>query len=232
MPAMKRDRRSYYRILYVQPEAPLEVIRASYRSLMTKLKAHPDLGGDHDTAVAINQAYAVLSDPEKRRAYDASRKGAHKRQGTAAPKPSPEAGQRPGCVFCGAGMPRIISLNSNCQRCGCPLAPIATRLDGWKEPAGRRSTTRVARKDKAMVQPAWNRPASTARLRDLSTNGVSFYTAAVISIGSNIRLTTPNVDLVARVIQVRRQDQICTVQAKVLTARFADQTGVFVSVAV
>ena len=43
-----QNRRNLYRILHVQPEAPLEIIKASYRSLMTKLKLHPDLGGDHD----------------------------------------------------------------------------------------------------------------------------------------------------------------------------------------
>ena len=67
-----KNRRNFYRILHVQPEAPLEVIKASYRSLMSKLKAHPDLGGDHEAAVLINQAYAVLSNVEKRRQYDAT----------------------------------------------------------------------------------------------------------------------------------------------------------------
>ena len=65
-----QNRRNLYRILHVQPEAPLEIIKASYRSLMTKLKLHPDLGGDHEAAVLINQAYAVLGDPERRRRYD------------------------------------------------------------------------------------------------------------------------------------------------------------------
>ncbi|CAG7857657.1 hypothetical protein MCAMS1_02562 [biofilm metagenome] len=64
------NRRNYYRILHVQPEAPIEIIKASYRSLMTKLNAHPDRGGDHESAVLINQAYAVLSDPQRRRKYD------------------------------------------------------------------------------------------------------------------------------------------------------------------
>jgi len=56
--------------LHVQPDAPFEVIRANYRTLMQKLKLHPDLGGDHWTAVHINTAYAILADPVRRRAYD------------------------------------------------------------------------------------------------------------------------------------------------------------------
>jgi hypothetical protein len=224
MTEMKRERRSYYRILYVQPEAPLEVIRASYRSLMTKLKMHPDLGGDHDAAVAINQAYAVLSDPEKRRAYDAARKGAHKR--VSGGTPAPTTRRRPGCPFCGSAMPPVIAHDSHCARCSSPLAPIASRLDGKPELVGRRNATRIAKQDFASVQPAWNQATSTARLRDLSTAGVSFYTAAAISVGSNIRLKTPYIDLVATVVQVRSKGQIHVVQARILTARFANQSGV------
>lgn len=64
------NRRNHYRLLHVQPEAPLEVIKASYRTLMMRMKLHPDLGGDHDLAAAINEAYAVLSDPHRRVEYD------------------------------------------------------------------------------------------------------------------------------------------------------------------
>ncbi len=66
-----KNRRNYYRILHVQPDAPVELIKASYRTLMHKMKHHPDLGGDHDTAVLINAAYDTLTDGKKRQAYDA-----------------------------------------------------------------------------------------------------------------------------------------------------------------
>ena len=65
-----RNRRNFYRVLQVQPDAPYEIIKASYRTLMQKLKAHPDLGGDEWNAAVINEAYAVLSDAEKRKKYD------------------------------------------------------------------------------------------------------------------------------------------------------------------
>jgi DnaJ-class molecular chaperone len=55
----------------VQPDAPLALIQASYRTLMQKLRNHPDLGGDEWNATILNQAYAVLSDERKRRLYDA-----------------------------------------------------------------------------------------------------------------------------------------------------------------
>lgn len=68
----KKNERNYYRVLFVQPDAPMEVVQASYRTIMQKLRAHPDLGGDHWNAAVINEAFEVLSDPERRRAYDAT----------------------------------------------------------------------------------------------------------------------------------------------------------------
>ena len=65
-----RNKRNYYRILHVQPDAPTEVIRASYRTLMQKLKQHPDLGGEHWNASVINEAHDVLVDIDRRHAYD------------------------------------------------------------------------------------------------------------------------------------------------------------------
>ena len=63
----------YYEILQVHPRASQEMIKKVYRTLMGELGAHPDLGGDEDRAKLINEAYAVLGDPETRRAYDAAR---------------------------------------------------------------------------------------------------------------------------------------------------------------
>lgn len=65
-----KDRRNYYRILRVQPDASTEVIQHAYRSLMQKLRHHPDLGGDPAQASTINLAYASLRDPKKRERYD------------------------------------------------------------------------------------------------------------------------------------------------------------------
>ncbi len=68
-----RAEMDYYEILQVHPRASQEMIKKVYRTLMGELGAHPDLGGDEERAKLINEAYAVLSDPEVRRAYDAAR---------------------------------------------------------------------------------------------------------------------------------------------------------------
>ena len=62
--------KNYYRILHVQPDAPAEIIKASYRTLMQRLKQHPDLGGNHWNATQINEAYNVLRNPGRRAQYD------------------------------------------------------------------------------------------------------------------------------------------------------------------
>ena len=60
----------HYRTLQVRRDASPEVIAAAYRRLMKD--AHPDHGGEAERAKGLNAAYATLSDPASRRAYDAS----------------------------------------------------------------------------------------------------------------------------------------------------------------
>lgn len=79
-----KNRRNYYRVLQVQPDASLAIIKASYRTLMRTLKYHPDLGGDQWNAVVLNEAYAVLSDAHARDKYDGEQRELHRRVGSTA----------------------------------------------------------------------------------------------------------------------------------------------------
>lgn len=67
---MKQTDRNYYRILQVQPDAPLTIINNNYRTLLHTERYHPDLGGNVHTASAINFAYTVLKNSQLRAAYD------------------------------------------------------------------------------------------------------------------------------------------------------------------
>jgi len=67
-----RERPDYYAILGVEPDASPEEIRRAYRRLARQY--HPDVNnGDPEAEErfkAISQAYQVLSDPQRRAAYD------------------------------------------------------------------------------------------------------------------------------------------------------------------
>ncbi len=63
--------KDYYAILQVHPRAEPEVIDAAYRRLSRKY--HPDVTGQPDAGQRmreLNEAFEVLSDPARRRAYD------------------------------------------------------------------------------------------------------------------------------------------------------------------
>jgi DnaJ-class molecular chaperone len=63
--------KDYYGILEVQPDADRDEIRRAFRK--KALQFHPDRNKDPDAVERmgeVNEAYAVLSDPEKRRNYD------------------------------------------------------------------------------------------------------------------------------------------------------------------
>jgi curved DNA-binding protein len=73
--------KDYYEILGVATEAPPDAIRSAYRRLA--LRYHPDHNpgdaGAEDRFKEVAEAYGVLSDPDKRRRYDAARAhGAHR----------------------------------------------------------------------------------------------------------------------------------------------------------
>ncbi len=65
-----KDRRNYYRVLHLQPDAPIGLVKVNHRVLMQKLAAHPDLGGENWKAAHLNAACHTLSDPERRAEYD------------------------------------------------------------------------------------------------------------------------------------------------------------------
>ena len=64
------ERQDYYRTLQVDPGAHPEIVRAAYRTLLRVLGKHPDRGGATAEARNILEAYATLSVPERRHAYD------------------------------------------------------------------------------------------------------------------------------------------------------------------
>jgi molecular chaperone DnaJ len=60
--------RNPYAVLGVSPAATAAEIKAAYRALVKR--HHPDAGGDDHTILALNAAWEVLGDGERRRRHD------------------------------------------------------------------------------------------------------------------------------------------------------------------
>jgi len=69
------DQIDYYKVLEIEPGTEADKLKAAYRDLA--FQYHPDRNKGNPAAAEkmkqVNEAYAVLSDPEKSRAYDALR---------------------------------------------------------------------------------------------------------------------------------------------------------------
>lgn len=224
------NRRNLYRILHVQPDAPEEIIQASYRTLMMKLRRHPDLGGDHFTATLINEAYAVLSDPAKRAAYDEAWRAMETGPGDAehppvAPPPPPA------CPFCGAlhGFTGRIHSAATCTTCNAPLAPAAReRLD-----KGQRAVSRVPRRIALTYFTGWpGQGPFPGETRNLSLHGILFAAQGALPATKVIKVDCEALVALARVVACTDNDQRdwrWLIRAEYVTVRFRRARGGFVA---
>lgn len=247
------NRRNYYRILQVQPEAPVEIIKASYRILMTKLNAHPDRGGDHETAALINQAYAVLSDIQKRKKYDdmlfnrfqtGGKNGAghspfmktgHPNYEHQHPshdnwnqrRTAPES-SRHNCFFCRAEVaPQV---QQYCLRCKSPLTPVKRFTNRHcDELFGRRAVPRIAKTGTLAIFPSWPHAGHKGQLQDLSVSGLRVLMEYPAKTGQILKFDAPFFKGIGRVVSVRAYSGNYSVHATFLTAEFTTKSGTFVA---
>lgn len=245
------NRRNYYRILHVQPDAPTQVIRASYRTMMQRMKMHPDLGGDGETATLINEAWAVLRDERARARYDRGRAQMDRERGSDAPQDdapdNPSAADpRPGsgtaasaatrCHFCGLRHGPTASLDSadECGRCGSPLFPAEKSSSGDD---AQRAIHRLDRRERLTFFTGGDSTKTfCGQTRDMSPHGIKFVTDQPPAVGDVIKLVTPVCQATARVVNVRRSPGPHATRWHVgvnfLTLRFERSTGAFVSATV
>jgi curved DNA-binding protein CbpA len=69
---MATEQPDLYLVLQVDHDADQEAIRSAYRARAARV--HPDVGGTAEAMAELNRAYAVLSDPVVRIAYDRRRR--------------------------------------------------------------------------------------------------------------------------------------------------------------
>ena len=235
------NRRHYYRILRVQPDAPHEVIKSSYRTLMTKLGLHPDLGGDHAEAILINEAYEVLTDPVRRAAYDRDLLTRLTMSDLSGVRSGDDENREdsPGivkpCPFCRApGAPNLrVEADTRCHQCASPLYPADRTED---DSGDQRSLPRVPRAGQIEVFTCWPQQAIPGYARDLSLAGIQFLFGRELNREQIIKIDGDYVHAIARVASCRRQvggtEPSYAVGAAFVTRRFLRAQGTFVSTSV
>jgi hypothetical protein len=241
----------YYRVLLVEPHAPLALIYASYATLMQRLRNAP--GSTREQAALLTEAYAVLSDPERRAAYDLKRDLAPSRHEadfaatavmpheqedfavTAVLDPDAARYAAHRCLFCGTthGLDRAIEADDDCGECSSPLYPAERQRF---EPSGKRMLRRIPRRRAVELYVAWPQSAPhAAEMRDLSMNGMQLSTAAPLYPNQIVKIDCAACASVARVAHCERMaappgsPARWLVGVEFLTLRFASARGTFIS---
>jgi len=242
----KKNRRNYYRILHTQPDAPSDIIKASYRTQMQKLKMHPDLGGDEWNASVLNEAYQVLSNPEKRAAYDAEfigdrngmksavhaaeRTGHQRKQNTDTTRHT-ETHDSSACPFCQT--PKLASTASyaeatQCSGCNGPLQ-VAGNLR-LADPA-KRAFERMPQYSELTLFVDIVGPGLQGKLRDLSPVGLQLESAGPLNPNQIIRISGEVLSAIGRVVFSNRgsNGRVFTAGIEFLTVSFHERVGTFIT---
>jgi curved DNA-binding protein CbpA len=228
------NRRNYYRVLQVQPDAPLEIIQASYRTLMKKLKHHPDLGGDEWNAAVINEAYETLTDPHKRHEYDKKLLTQYTKRTFPDNGLSENHVTNTSCPFCKSMLSRKGKQEENCPSCMSPLKPV--HAEGTETHNHDRSIERIKKSGTLTYYSSWPQEGKEARILDMSPKGVRFQCAEDLQEDSVIKLNSPLLSAIARVVNVKKEaegEQMSySVGTQFLTVAFRNSKGSFFSTAV
>ncbi|MCR9104299.1 MAG: DnaJ domain-containing protein [Gammaproteobacteria bacterium] len=226
-----KNRRNYYRILNVQPDAPTEVIRSSYRTMMQRMGMHPDLGGDSHAAAMLNEAYETLMDAANRSAYDRMNREAewavHTRNARAANAAEHDSHRQ--CAFCAyrfSALPHE-GAPSACANCASPLCPPASM--GQTEAEDRRAIARLPRNLPLQFYTHWPQPdAWPGRADDVSPAGLRFQCATSLAQGQVVKVESALFSAIARIRSSTKDDHLWQVGAQFLSVSFARVRGSFV----
>lgn len=230
---MKTDK-NYYQILHVQPEAPLEVIRSSYRTMMQKLKMHPDLGGDHKYAALINEAYTVLTNPSKRAEYDTNLKNVKQNKNSRR-----EVKQRydtEQCLFCQRphNLGTLIQPESICANCASPL--LAAKKQSL-EKSGQRAIQRIGKHWPVKYYTQWDETfAYRGTTQNVSLHGILLLTTSPLTDGQIIKIVSKPLDCVAKVTNQQINsfggNEEWRIGMEFLTLQLHNTQGTFISLSI
>ena len=165
-----KNRRNYYRLLQVQPDAPIEIIRTSYRTLMRELKQHPDLGGDHGKASMLNEAYEILSDSVRRAEYDKELFQKYTKKILPQKKPTPNNTTKRS--FDHDMPPTGFSTGGNSYSASKSFS--ASHTESKSQQSRRRKVKRMKRDEEVRYYSTSPHLKGVAEMLDVSTDGVRF----------------------------------------------------------
>ncbi len=223
------NRRNYYRILQVQPDAPVEVIKASYRALMRELRLHPDLGGEHWNAKVLNEAYATLSHPRRRAAYD---KRLYQRYTNNPNCPSDkQLLVTDFCPFCQKPLARQALDERSCPNC---KSPLKNESAAEADELSRRSMARITKSGTIRYQTSWPQKAKEAKLVDISPSGMRFLCDEQLKLGLQLKITCTTLQASAKVVNVNEVEKnggtLYAVGVSFLAVTYVQTSGSFYSV--
>jgi len=204
-----KNRRNHYRVLHVQPDAPKEIICSSYRTMMQRMRMHPDLGGDDRNAAIINEAYATLANSRSRVAYDKTRlyleRGGSTSTVTGGTAARPSSKHSDHCTFCGTRHEygKNDQIGSFCGNCQSPLFLAEQSL---AEKRDRRTIARVSNKQSLIFCTHWPQSEPCAgQADDISLNGMKFHSNTSLQEGQIIKIESQVLRSVARVTHCQQQ---------------------------
>jgi curved DNA-binding protein CbpA len=182
----------YYRILQVEPGAPAPLIHASYRTLLRRALGSR---GSADIA-ALDAAYAVLGDSQRRAAYDRERAartdaphGAHNAAGVTTAQ----------CLFCGEAsrFDGALEPDDECATCASPLYPAERQR---LKLSGQRTLRRLPKRHPVSVWVTWPQSAAIlGDMRNLSLDGMAFESNVLFKIHQIVRIDCTELHALGRI---------------------------------
>ncbi|WP_295623524.1 molecular chaperone DnaJ [uncultured Nitrosomonas sp.] len=234
------NQRNYYRILQVQPDAPITTIKASYQIL--KKDSFQD-------KALLDEAYRILSDPAARMQYDAllmsnllraAKETANKKTNLPSLIPELDAAEysvKPYramityyCFFCKTPyVPQTGFYQSeNCLECASPLL----LLNHKNMESTRRTMMRTPVRGELVFYLFWPGRPVQGIFQDLSPAGMRFLTDVILDFNDVIKIDAPNFQAVAEVTHKRHESHGVSVGTRFITVKFDQQHGNFVTLQV
>ncbi len=227
------NRRNYYRILQVQPDAPFEIIRTSYLTLLHKLKQHPDLGGDHWNATLLNEAFHTLSDKEKRAEYDKRLLEYYTKSFYSKERGKKRPARTVFCHFC--KRPLTCEGDSN-RSCVCHNNPLRTEKRAGKKESCKRALMRTEKIEMFHFVTSTSKRVYKAQMVDLSPQGVRFLCKRELVTYEIIKIESTLLRAVAEVVSSQKVvingRVFYSIGAHFQSISFTQQEGTFLSASV